>query len=363
MLRRYGVWHIRLIFRRESMIRYFTYVFVFIFFIQSSNGQDTLAKLNIDVKVLNDKGEGVRKAEIEIKNINGEIIQEKKTKKNGRYRFKGIEMTTGKYFLSAKHEEYGGNEITFSIDSVDLELEINIPKLDASLNAETNQGKKLPQQRSLSEKETLKFEKNFFEYESNIKQMKLEIDSLKTVVRGYEKKQTMPNLSREILDLIQIPDFQHRIELQNGTIVSGALLEESDSTLTIKTQIGTLVLKKEMVIRMEEVEKPGPEVIFLDDPFIDYYPDKQIFSGSIKNIGEIRADFVRVVGKLFDQTTSNAGEDSIFVKGKRVVYESNVVADTALDPGQVAKYKLTVPIKRGFKPEYNIMDIKWEQTK
>ncbi len=69
-------------------------------------------------------------------------------------------------------------------------------------------------------------------------------------------QETVPNVSRELLDLIKVPAFQHRVELQNGTVVTGDLLEESDSTLTLKTQIGTLVIKKEMVVRMDELEKP-----------------------------------------------------------------------------------------------------------
>ena len=69
-------------------------------------------------------------------------------------------------------------------------------------------------------------------------------------------QETVPNVSRELLDLIEVPAFQHRVEFQNGTVVTGDLLEESDSTLTLKTQIGTLVFKKEMVVRMDELEKP-----------------------------------------------------------------------------------------------------------
>ena len=195
------------------------------------------------------------------------------------------------------------------------------------------------------------------------KKLETEIDSLKRVVKGYQKGQTMPNVSRELLDLVKVPTFQHQVELQNGTVVAGDLLEESDSTLTLKTQIGTLVLKKEMVVRMDELEKPGPKVILLGEPFIDYYPDRQIFSGRVKNVGEIRADFVRIIGNLFDQTTSITGKDSIFVKGTRIVYESNVVADTALEPGQTAPYILTVPITKGRKAEYHTLDIHWEETK
>ena len=50
-----------------------------------------------------------------------------------------------------------------------------------------------------------------------------------------------------------------------------------------------------MVVKMDELKKPGPKVVFVGDPFIDYYPNKQIFSGKVKNVGEIRADFVRIV--------------------------------------------------------------------
>ena len=114
---------------------------------------------------------------------------------------------------------------------------------------------------------------------------------------------------------------------------------------------------------MNEMEKPGPKVVFLGDPFIDYYPDRQIFSGRIQNVGEVRADFVRVIGNLFDQTTQNTGLDSIFVKGSRVVYDSNVVADTALEPGQTASYTLTVQLRKGQKAEYHTMDVHWNETK
>ena len=66
-----------------------------------------------------------------------------------------------------------------------------------------------------------------------------------------------------------------------------ALLDESDSTLILKTQIGTLVLRKEMVIRMDEIKKPGPKVVFMGDP-LSIFICQHIFSGKVKNIGEIR---------------------------------------------------------------------------
>ena len=334
---------------------------LFIAFISISNAEEKPIKINITGNVLDKNVNGLKGAKLVIENNNGEKLENEKSGKEGKFKFKKIKLFPGEYILKGNHKTEGSGEITFFVDSVDVELTLVIPTKKEEPVIPIQE--KLPQQKTITEKETLKFEEYFFEYESNLEALKGEIDSLKSVVKGYQKKQTMPNVGREILDLIVIPEYQHRVELQNGTVVSGALLDETDSTLTLKTQIGALVLKKEMVVKMDELKKPGPKVVFVGDPFIDFYPNKQIFSGKVKNVGEIRADFVRIVVKLFDQTTKSAGRDSIFVKGDRTVYETNVIADTALKPGRTASYSLTVPIKKGRKAEYHTMDIHWEQTK
>ena len=325
-------------------------------------------KFDVTGIVIGENGEGLKKVKLTIFNDLGEKVESGKTKKSGEFKFK--KMKAGDYRIVGEHKKEGEVSVDFSITrkDVDLKIEFQSDTLDespivADLNEVAVPLVPLPQQKEQKSNQQLKFDELFFEYESNLKALEIEVDSLKSVVKGYEKGQSMPNISREILDLIKIPETQSRIELQNGTVVSGEILQESDSTLTLNTRIGKLVLKKEMVVRMDELQKPGPKVVFLGDPFIDYYPDKQIFSGRVQNIGQIRADFVRVIGNLFDQTTQNTGMDSVFVKGSRVVYESNVVADTALEPGQTASYVLTVPIKKGQKTEYHTMDVHWNETK
>ena len=325
-------------------------------------------KFDVTGIVIGENGEGLKKVKLTIFNDLGEKVESGKTKKSGEFKFK--KMKAGDYRIVGEHKKEGEVSVDFSITrkDVDLKIEFQSDILDespivADLNEVAVPLVPLPQQKEQKSNQQLKFDELFFEYESNLKALEIEVDSLKSVVKGYEKGQSMPNISREILDLIKIPETQSRIELQNGTVVSGQILQESDSTLTLNTRIGKLVLKKEMVVRMDELQKPGPKVVFLGDPFIDYYPDKQIFSGRVQNIGQVRADFVRVIGNLFDQTTQNTGMDSVFVKGSRVVYESNVVADTALEPGQTASYVLTVPIKKGQKTEYHTMDVHWNETK
>ena len=325
-------------------------------------------KFDVTGVVIGKDGEGLKKVKLTIFNDIGKKIETGKSNKSGEFKFK--KMKAGTYRIVGEHKKDGEVVVDFSISRKDVNLKLEfepnqvneLPVVPVQTQSVSNQVL-LPQQREQKNNQQLKFDELFFEYESNLKALETEVDSLKSVVKGYEKGQTMPNISRDILELIKVPDSQHRVELQNGTVVSGELLQESDSTLTLRTQIGTLVLKKEMVVRMNEMERPGPKVVFLGDPFIDYYPDRQIFSGRIQNVGEVRADFVRVIGNLFDQATQNTGMDSVFVKGSRVVYDSNVVADTALEPGQTASYTLTVQLRKGQKTEYHTMDIHWNETR
>ena len=350
-------------------------IFIYLLLLSPIFSVGTKAKAKKDFKVTGyiqeQNGSGVKGAKIYIYNKEGKEIADGKSKGDGEFKIKK-KLKIGSYKLIAKHKKKGYGETSFEISKNDLDIIViitNTKNIDTSKKSDTLKISKksnptvIPKQKQSEKRNQLKFENTFFEYESSLANLKAEIDSLKTVVKGYEKKQAMPNVNRDLLDLIKVPTFQNRIQLQNGTIVMGDILQESDSSLTLKTQIGKLVLKKEMVVKMDKLEKPGPKVVFIGEPFIDYYPDRQIFKGKIKNIGKIRADFVRVSGKLFDQTTSNVGMDSIFVKGSRIVYNSNVIADTALEPGQITSYSLTVPIIKGRKPEYHTMDIYWKETK
>ena len=58
------------------------------------------------------------------------------------------------------------------------------------------------------------------------------MDSLKKIISVYEEgKGSMPNIDEDLLNLIKIPQLRHRIELQNGTVVNGEIVEEDDLAL------------------------------------------------------------------------------------------------------------------------------------
>ncbi|SVB44299.1 uncharacterized protein METZ01_LOCUS197153, partial [marine metagenome] len=305
-------------------------------------------------------GKGVKKARIALLNNDGQEIKDEKTSRKGEFKFKKVEP--GTYTLKAEHKNEGSGDQTVTVTDKDVEdiiIAISTEKNTGTVAIETGdvETKKhavtdttagtndqksidgldtplktkstkelLPQVRPFDRVDKLAFEDTFFKYESNLRALKNQIDSLKSIVAAFENKQEMPNVSRKLLDLIKVPEYQYRIELRNGTVVMGDILEESDSTLVLKTQIGKLVLKKEMVIRRDKHEEPSPKIVFLGDPFVNIYPDRQIFSGRVKNIGKKRADFVRVISNLFTQTTKQAGRDSVFVKGARIIYDSGVIA-------------------------------------
>ena len=341
-------------------------------------------KYTVSGIIQNEKGETIKKGSVVLINKkDGTEIKKTKVNRKGTFKFKKI--SNGKYQVKLDESDQGilsvdvmdddvkdlvviiknlmenKNEEQVNTEATTSDKQKEIETLNTPLKTET-EGDLLPQLRPFEQVDKLQFEDQFFEYESNLRLLKNQIDSLKSIVTAFEKKQTMPNVSREILDLIKVPEFQYRIELKNGTVVMGDILSETDSALVLKTQIGQLVLKKEMVIRRNKHEEPEPKVIFLGDPFVNIYPDRHEFSGRVKNVGKKRADFVRIVTNLFTQTTKAAGQDSVFVKGTRIIYDSGVIADTALEPGQTATYSFPVKIKGRRKVQYHTMDIHWNTT-
>ena len=341
-------------------------------------------KYTVSGIIQNEKGETIKKGSVVLINKkDGTEIKKSKVNRKGAFKFKKI--ANGKYQIKLDESDKGmlsvdvmdddvkdlvviiknlmgsKNEEQVNTEATTSDKQKEIETLNTQFKTETKEDL-LPQLRPFEQVDKLQFEDQFFEYESNLRLLKNQIDSLKSIVTAFEKKQTMPNVSREILDLIKVPEFQYRIELKNGTVVMGDILSETDSSLVLKTQIGQLVLKKEMVIRRNKHEEPEPKVIFLGDPFVNIYPDRHEFSGRVKNVGKKRADFVRVVTNLFTQTTKAAGQDSVFVKGTRIIYDSGVIADTALEPGQTATYSFPVKIKGRRKVQYHTMDIHWNTT-
>ena len=179
-----------------------------------------------------------------------------------------------------------------------------------------NSAKQLPLIRDPASKTIDRLESGepFFEIKSSIDVLRQQVDSLKKIISVYEEgKGSMPNINEELLDLIKIPQLRHRIELQNGTVVNGEIIEEDDLGIIVQTSIGQLAIEKDKIIDIGEDLPPSAKVELLAEPFVDIYTDREEIIGSLKNIGTKRADFVRIIASLWSPTTQLLYKDSVFV--------------------------------------------------
>ena len=180
-------------------------------------------------------------------------------------------------------------------------------------------------------------EEPFFDYKSKIPDIQSQIDSLKIIMKLYEKTREMPTIKEELLDLIKVPNRLHRITLHNGTIILGEIVEERIDKIVLKTNIGLLVLDQETIMMIEE-ELPAAAVVeFIEEPQVEIFSGKEVITGSVTNTGKKRGDFIRVIANLWTKTTELAAKDSAFINGIKMTYNTGVRTDTALEPDQTAR--------------------------
>ena len=229
-----------------------------------------------------------------------------------------------------------------------------------------NTAKQLPPIRDPASKTIDRLESGepFFEIKSSIDVLRQQVDSLKKIISVYEEgKGSMPNINEELLDLIKIPQLRHRIELQNGTVVNGEIIEEDDLGVIVQTSIGQLAIEKDKIIDIGEDLPPSAKVELLAEPFVDVYIDREEIIGSLKNIGTKRADFVRIIASLWSPTTQLLYKDSVFVSGQNTKYYTGIKSITSLEPGSTSEFKIIIPVDSKDKVSYRTYEVRWESYK
>ena len=223
----------------------------------------------------------------------------------------------------------------------------------------------LPDIRELGDKaDKLPLGEPFFELKSSIDLLHQQMDSLKRVISVYEKgKGAMPTIDEELLNLIKVPQLRHRIELQNGTIVNGEIIQEDDLGIIIQTSIGQLAIEMDRVVNITEDLPPNAKVEIMGEPYVNAFPDREEIAGTIKNVGLKRADFIRVIAHLWSATTELIQTDSVFVTGQKQKYLTGIRADTSLEPGSISEFKFTIPLSEEDKVSYRTYEVRWESYK
>ena len=363
-------------------------------------------KLTLEGQVLDEDGEKVKKAELTLRK-DGDVVEEDKTKGNGKFKFKKLEE--GDYVLEVSHEDFGSAEKAFTL-SEDYDMgEVSLSKEAAaspvvatnSTTGEASMSNEAPAAVSVAIPQTVESmgspSKDFIINELNfeikklnaeIKHLTQDLDDLKALSKMWVNPLTI--YSKEII-------------LKNGSTVFGKIIYQDDKSLKVETLVGYLIVDRAQVVRIvdnvitEDSQEYVPEQIresYAPPPMpklaqprytssnnsarmasaklsancvlvgnIAEKKDSQgniIFDGEIKNIGGRRADFVKVDFVFRKNWSGETRTLTTFVKGSYNTFDTGIVSDASLLPGANGKFDLYVPQDFGTFIGYSYV-IDWEE--
>ena len=365
-------------------------------------------KLTVEGQILDEDGEKVKKAELTLSK-DGAVLEEERTKGNGKFKFKKLEE--GEYVLNASHEDYGSADTTFFLsENIDLgEISLSTqPKVSpvAAVNSTMGDASQsntnlAPSAVSVAVPQTMESmgssSKDFIINELNfeikklnaeIKHLTQDLDDLKALSKMWVNPLTI--YSKEII-------------LKNGSTVFGKIIYQDDKSLKVETLVGYLIVDRAQVVRIvdnvitEDSQEYVPEQIresYAPPPMpklaqprytssnnsarmasaklsancvlvgnIAEKKDSQgniIFDGEIKNIGGRRADFVKVDFVFRKNWSGETRTLTTFVKGSYNTFDTGIVSDASLLPGANGKFDLYVPQDFGTFIGYSYV-IDWEE--
>ena len=93
----------------------------------------------------------------------------------------------------------------------------------------------------------------FFKMEKTVKGLEQELDDLRARVIEYESKIAAPTINTDILSQFPLNKLEHKITLENGTIVEGNILSENLDRIILDTKIGQIVIEKGKILEREEL--------------------------------------------------------------------------------------------------------------
>ena len=183
---------------------------------------------------------------------------------------------------------------------------------------------------------------------------------LKEQVIQHQSQISTPNFNTEVLKLLKNPGIKHEIQLSNGTTIQGVIIYENIDQLIVETKIGQLQIDKNEVVNTEDILPPLANLEFVGDAIEEVYQSKRAYKGAIKNNGLKRADFARVIYSLHDENSNIIAIDSVFVSGTKYIYNSGIISDASVNPGDFAEFYVSINVNSEQEIKYFLRDIRWE---
>ncbi|HIC36241.1 MAG TPA: carboxypeptidase regulatory-like domain-containing protein [Candidatus Marinimicrobia bacterium] len=358
-------------------------------------------------RIVNSDGKKVKKAMLTLLS-GGEVVEEDKTGRNGKFKFKKLEK--GDYVLQATHDEFGSAEMIITLaEKKDIgDLSLSTEKTSKAIaDAAKGDGRadestmKKPGRISVTVPQTMEAmgspSRDFILNELNfeIKKLSAEFKHLS------QENDDLKALSKMWVNPLTI--YSKEIILKNGSTVFGKIIYQDDKSLKVETLIGYLIVDRAQVVRIvdnvitEDTHEYVPEQIrdsYTPPPMpklaqprytstnnsarnasakfsancvlvgnVSEKKDGQgniIFKGEIKNIGGRRSDFVKVDFVFRKNWSGETKTLTTFVKGSYNTFDTGIVSDASLLPGAVGKFDLYVPHDFGGFIGYSYI-IDWEE--
>ena len=358
-------------------------------------------------RIVNSDGKKVKKAMLTLLS-GGEVVEEDKTGRNGKFKFKKLEK--GDYVLQATHDEFGSAEMIITLaekkDIGDLSLSTektskaiaDAAKGDGGADESTM---KKPGRISVTVPQTMEAmgspSRDFI-----LNELNFEIKKLSAEFKHISQEMgDLKALSKMWINPLTI--YSKEIILKNSSTVFGKIIYQDDKSLKVETLIGYLIIDRAQVVRIvdnvitEDTQEYIPEQIresYTPPPMpklarpqytssnnsmraasakfsancvlvgnISEKKDKQgniIFNGEMKNIGGRRADFVKVDFVFRKNWSGETRTLTTFVKGSYNTFDTGIVSDASLLPGAVGQFDLYVPRDFGAFIGYSYV-IDWEE--
>ena len=200
----------------------------------------------------------------------------------------------------------------------------------------------------------------FYTVDPKLQDIESEIALLKEQVIQYESQLSTPNFNTAILKLIRNPSIKHEIQLSNGTTIQGTIIYENIDELIVETQIGQLKISKSQIVKTEDIMPPVAKIEFIGDAVEEIYENSRAYSGTLKNIGLKRADFVRVIYSMYDQNSDLIISDSSFISGIKKQFNSGIISDASINLNEFSNYYVDVDIPSDKIVKYFLREVRWE---
>ena len=310
-----------------------------------------------EINQLREKLKKYQESQIEMESF---LEREEELKKHLKENKLNIEKLYASVDTTQQAQKQVFTKLTSKIETESQELDKKIRQVDAATKADISQ-------LSFNIIDSLTFQQRqsdslFFQLGVNLDLFQEEMDSLKGVIRFYDvAEKGLPLLDEEVLNILKLPLLRHKITLKNGTIVIGQILAENLDVIVLQTSMGKLVIEKDFIAKYDEKVFPGPKIVIDEDYEVSEHREYEEFIGTVRNIGNKRADFVKVTFMLWGPTTEPLGVGSGFVDGKTVKFVTGVISNSSIEPDESAKYQIRVDKRPGVKTAYRTNDVSWRE--